>query len=281
METLDWIECCQPCAHGGKRLLLIRPQGGYDIYIEWELPTIRESIEDVHIEDDMTSARIVDMFLEQVEAIPHVTNVEVTGHIWGGAPSIEFSAPLYGRGVIQVDDGVDPRKMLTRMKRERMQDAEGRRISRLGAMTLALCAKTLEEVDLIVDTVMYGGAGIYRNVHYKTNSEGLVITNLDHKGVQMRSDGIEIADLPETVRNAIKGRQRRRLGDVIEIPGFDGLDIAGIGFNAMTTRSTPRDVTGANWIRIDVRNEDGAKFDLVETEEARTIAREIFERRSS
>lgn len=276
-EMADAIEACARAVHQDKRMLMVRLAGGYDVYIANDYASIAAAIHDIEFTDDMVPARVVDAYVEAVEGLPGVADIELTVHEYGDRPGIIFVAPGYGRVQMQITQDIEPEKMLKRTLRERRQDSEGRTMTRLGAMTIALAARTPEDVDRIIDTIFPGGDVDYLGVHATFSREGLITTRFEHDGVQMRSDGIEVADLPETVRIAIRGAQRRHLRDVVVVPGFEGLEIAGIGYNAMSSRIDPR----RSWVRIDVRDENGAKFEKVEIEEAREIAHAMLARRNA
>lgn len=279
VAAIDKLHGCEIGTLAGWSLLRIRgdlPAGDGWYYIPHEHVSVMASLKDARLHPAMVSADAFDDHLAAVEGITDVEIVEVVSNETHSVPAIAFVAPEYGHVDLRVHEGVDPKQMIRRTARERRQDAEGRTISRLGAMTLALAARDHRELNMIVDTIFMAGKIRYHGVEATIGSDGRIVTIYDHQGVQMRSDGIEIADLPETVRTAIKGRQRRRLGEVVEIPGFDDLDITGIYFNALSAFTWP----GKSWIRLDVRDANGAKFDFIEIDEAREVARRTFDRRT-
>jgi hypothetical protein len=281
VDATPWIEDCEEAVHPGQRDALLRIVGTIDgehvdTYIPRDPSGVQASIDCFELEDGpLITTRQVDGDLAVIEEIPHIEAVEIVGTEWGSRPSIRFIMPGAGTVDIEVGAHADLGSFLARTLRNRRQDAEGRNLSRLGAMTLALAARDAADLDRIVDTVFTGAAGDFRGVRYETDSQGRITTSYDHQAVQMRSDGIEIADLPETIRAGIVGKQRRRLDQVVEVPGFDDLEVVGISHRAMSSRMSRR-----NWVRIDVRDADGARFEQLEIEEARTAAQETLRRRA-
>lgn len=278
----DWLESCSLATYRDVSMLHIRGTvHGYhvDTYIGHQDPTVAASLDDMDlgpVDETTVSARAIDAAVAAVEGFGHVEQVEVVPHQMGEQPQISFTAPGIGDMTLRIANHVDAAREIRLTARDRRLDTQGNTLSALGARTLALAATDEAMLDRIVDTVYRGGTCRYAGVLAQTSSQGVVSTSYMHDGVAMRSDGIEIPDLPETVRLAIVGKQRRRLGQVVEIPGFDDLDIVGIGRNSMEARRK-----GGTWIRLDVRDRDGARFPQLEIEEGRMVAHEMFRRRKA
>jgi hypothetical protein len=279
VRTLGWLEICEIATWRGHDMIRIvgTLDGEHvDTYVEHDGASVIGSINSFDgTGGQLASVQRLEADMLAVDALEHAEILEFTMHSSSMRPTVHLVAA--GAGELQIEMGLhdDMTAFIRRRVRERGQDGEGRTLSRLGAMTMAIGARGVPEIDRRIDTVFAGMKGWYGGVRYQTASDGKITTAIDHQGVQMRSDGIEIANLPETVRTGILGRQRRRLSQVVEAPGFEGLEVDGINQRAASSARL-----GGRWVRIDVRDEHGAKFEQVEREEARRIAHETYARRN-
>jgi len=285
-RALPWVEGCSIAVldsgprTADKIMLHVKGQREgppFDVYIGFDEPTVMGALQNIDLGHyGAVSAATVDAHLAALESHGNIEDLDLVVHEADREPEVSFTAAGIGRVTMRIDENEDVARELRRIARNRRLDSEGHTLSSLGAMTLALAADGPEDLDRIVDTVFRGGTTRYRGVRIVKTSEGRITTAFTHDGVEMRSDGIEIPNLPETVRLAILGKQRRRLGQVVEIPGFDEMDIVGIGRNTSTPGSRGRD-----WVRLDVRDTDGAKFPEMEIEEARVVAHAMYRKRES
>lgn len=242
----------------------------------------RRIMEEMHEGDPerITPDTVIDAVMEGIERIVGVEGVRLDATRAKTAPELTATIPGVGPVRMVVDQFADFDAWLKRISRERRQDAEGRTLRRLGAISLALVATGPEDLDRIVDTVFIGGNGDYRGVKTTVTRDTVLTTSVEVQGVRIRSDGIEIGDLPETVKVAMRGGMfsGKPLGSLIEIPGFEDLRIAAVNGRATANRTV---VGGAGWMRVDVRDADGALLDDLLIDEARDVARETFEKRRS
>lgn len=280
IATAGWLQDCEIATWRGQtkiRIVGVLNGEKVDTYVEHDGKSVIGSI---NAFDDtgghLVPVQAMEADLALMEAMPHLEALSFTAHARGMRPTLSAVVPGAGRLDIEMGRHDDLEAFIRRKVRERGQDGEGRTLSRLGAMTLAIAAGDAGHLDRIVDTVFAGMKGVYCGVRFETSAQGQISTAVNHKGVQMRSDGIEISNLPETVRLAILGRQRRRLDQVVDVPGFEGLEIDGISRRAMSAGRL-----GGQWVRVDVRDEHGAKFEQIERDEARSVAHETFTRRSA
>lgn len=239
---------------------------------------VSKDIENLKQRDYLDDCESIDSYISCIENIEGSQIIDFRFNYSGydgNTTSIEFVAPLMGYVKIIPLNYVSADVMIKKTARETRQDAEGRSLTELAAMIIAVEAKSLQDVDMLVDAIFMAGDLRYRGLRAELDRDGHIQLSYTHEGVELRHDGIEVPGLPETVRAALKGHQRRRLKQVIEIPGFEDLEIDNILYNAKSRNSRP----GENWIRIDVRNEYGAKFAKVEIDEAREIARQTYSKR--
>lgn len=230
---------------------------------------------------DAVEADVVDQAIEDALAIEGVEGVEVQPMTDGYLAYIRMVVP--GSGAVNFplsrqDQNWRLATEIARIGKRRRQDAEGRTLGRLGAMSMAMAASDPDDLDRIVDTVFIGGDVDYRGITSAVRNSWTLTTSYETTGVRIRSDGIEMGGLPETVKLALRADmfKDQPLSKVIDIPGFDDLRIAKIDGRAEANRKV---MGGAGWMRIDVRDADGARLDDLYHEEARDVARETFERR--
>lgn len=229
--------------------------------------------------DNMTDAEWVDEHLAHALTIVGVEGMRMIPYLEGVPPTLEMVVPGIGHVSLMVDG--DPlAKRLARMRRHRREDAEGRTITRFGAMSLALVATDPDDLDRIVDTAFAANEVVYRKVHIRLVKDR-VSTTVDVKDMRVVTDGIEVDGLPETIRIALLGRELdgQPLSRVVDMPGFGDLRISTI--NRQTTVNRRTAGGGGTWIKIHVRDEHGAAFEDLEMEDARRVAHETLRIRSA
>lgn len=230
---------------------------------------------------EAASAECMERAVTDALAIPGSQNVMFEPFADGYQPTIQLMVPGVGNVEFELANLPDDwtlEKAVKKIRRHRLQDAEARTISRLGAMSFALAAADEEDLDRIVDTIFVAGTITYRGISCEIAKGDRLVTCFSAAGARIRADGIEIGELPDTIKLALRGDayKDKPLASLVDIAGFENLRIAQIDGRAAANR---RVLGGAGWIRIDVRDVDGAKLDDLEKEEAREIAHETFQRR--
>lgn len=232
---------------------------------------------------ETADAHTMEMAVAHALALPGVSGVLLEPTRQETEPALNLLAPGIGRveiPLVNLDPDWTLERELRKLRRRRTQDAEGRTITRLGAMSLALAAIDVEDLDRIVDTIFVGGTISYRGIMSEIAKGDRLVTSYSVAGARIRADGIEMGDLPDTLKLALRGDayKGRPLSDLVDIAGFEDLHIARINGQAAANR---RVYGGAGWLRIDVRDTDGAVLEDLNQEEARLVAHETYARRVS
>lgn len=220
--------------------------------------------------DNMTDAGWVDEHLAHALTMPGVERLKMLPYN-GAPPTIEMVAPGIGHVSLMVD--ADPlAERLARIRRHRREDGEGRTLTRFGAMSLALAATDPDDLDRIVDTAFAADNVHYRGVTMQITRGTRIGTTVHTGGMLVVQDGIEIDDMPDTLKTALLGHAHdgEPLSRIVDLPGFGDLRIGTI--NRQTTINRTKAGGGGTWIKIHVRDEHGATFEDLEIEEARKAA---------
>lgn len=228
--------------------------------------------------ENMTASTQIDAYIAHASTLPGIEHLHVSPYVDANSPTLDMIAPGIGRVSLVVSEK-PLEKHLAKLKRERRQDAEGRTLTRFGAMSLALVARDAEDLDRILDTAFVADDLTYRGIHMRITHGTQVQPTVRSGTMLVLPDGIEVIDLPETIKLALRGGEMdgQPLARVADMPGFEGLRIGTINRQTSVNRLTAGG--GGGWIKIHVRDEHNARMEDLEIEEARTVAHDTLDRR--